>query len=158
LLNASLGFSSAIREFRTPMSSSRDLAALLRSRPELRNAVVIGEPDYMLDSLPYYAPNQLYRVRISRFDSVVFWDPGQKMSLSLGDLLADAERVRAESGSPVIILLSHELNAPSGAVHYIYGYSFDWNATELAQWRRATVPLASLRRSTTENYDVYLLR
>src|SRR5450432_1062446 len=37
-----------------PLSSSRQFADFLKSRPELSNAILIGEPDYLLESMPYY--------------------------------------------------------------------------------------------------------
>ena len=159
LINCVLGAQAAIDERRQPYSSSHQLAEILNSRDDLKQAVVVSELDYMLEALPYYVANRLYLVRLSRYDNLANWTRQQKLDLSLGELLLTARRLRSETGSPIVILLQDPLDRPQGDVLHYYGYRFTWNEAELAQLRREASHLASLRNAITdENYDVYLLQ
>jgi hypothetical protein len=40
------------------MSSSRAFGEFLETHPQYRKAIIMGEPDYLLESLPYCAPNR----------------------------------------------------------------------------------------------------
>jgi hypothetical protein len=153
------GAHAIINDWRHPYSSSRQLGALLTSRDDLRQAVVISEPEFMLDSLPYYLHNRLYLLRVSRYGNAASWSRHQNLNLSLGEILSTARRLRSETGSPIVILMRPSLDRSQGDLHYVYGYRFTWNEAELARLRRETTHLASLHGAATdENYDVYTVK
>jgi hypothetical protein len=95
------GVAKARTDLREEMSASRALAAFLRSRPDLSGAILIGEPDYALEPLPYYVTNPIYLPREARYAR---WVPGPRniwkysygkktFTRSSGDL----ERLRREA-------------------------------------------------------------
>lgn len=157
LINCVRGAHAAIDDWHRPYSSTRQLGALLSSRDDLRQAVVICEPDLMLDALPYYLHNRLYLMNLLRYGNVASLGRHQKLTLSLGDVLFTAQRLHSETGGPVVILVHPPLNRPHADNQYSPGFGFRWSETELAQLHRETTQLASLRGAASdENYDVYL--
>lgn len=158
LLNCVHGARAVIDDWRRPYSSSRQLAQVLNSRPDLKEAVVISNPDLMLDALPYYVRNRLYFVAVSQYGNVSSYSRSQKLDLSLGDILVTARRLHSETGNPIVILLHQALDRPYADMRFPWGFRFSWTEADLTQFRRETTRLASLRAAASdENYDVYLL-
>jgi hypothetical protein len=62
----------------------------------LRDAIIIADPDYLLEALP--------------FGNVVKFTKKARLSIDLGDILATARTLQAESGKPVLILLHQKLD------------------------------------------------
>jgi hypothetical protein len=68
LILASVYRSRAVRvDVAHQMSSSKALGAFLNAEPSLRDAILVPEPDYYIESLPYYAHNPIYLARERRF-------------------------------------------------------------------------------------------
>jgi len=144
-----------------PWSRSQDLANLIESRPDLRQAIVVAEPDYDLEALPYYIPNRLYLMREHRFGDVVRFTKHAQLDLTLGDVLDNAHRLRAQSGSPVVILLQERLDGltTGGKTMEAYDWSFSMTPAEIQAFRKATVQLARFGPSLSgEDFDVYEVR
>ena len=93
-----------------PFSRSADVAKLLRE-PELSGAIVMGDPDTILKSLPYYVDNPLWFLRQQRFGNVVRLSEDARRKLSLDDILADAERLHRRTGRPVVFLSQLKIEA-----------------------------------------------
>jgi hypothetical protein len=55
------------------MSSSKALGAFLNGAPSFRDAILVPEPDYYIESLPYYAHNPIYLARERRFGNTARW-------------------------------------------------------------------------------------
>ena len=85
----------------TPESRSRDFADLVSRRPELKDAILIGDPDYMLEPMHYYLPNPTYLVREQRYGDTVRFTRKARLDLTLGDILDEARAIRASTGRPV---------------------------------------------------------
>jgi hypothetical protein len=148
------------RVFSYPYSRSRDLGALLSSTPELASAVVIADPDYLIEALPYYAPNPVYRLREEQDGPIVRFTKKAKLELSLGDVLDAAKRLRAERRSAVVILLSHDLDGAGDGVRESEGYDWVFTATrdQIDAFRESARLIASFGPAVTdETYSVYLL-
>lgn len=141
-----------------PYSNSRNVALLVRSRPDLADAVIISDADYMLESLPYYLRNPTYFVHENRFGRVTRFSRQFSGTLSLGQLLQKARDLRRNA--PVLILLSHPLETlvPDKPIHYGYGYNwiFIASAANITKFRDYTDKLAEFRSAIKdETYDVY---
>lgn len=152
------------QEIQYTKTAAPELAALL-GRPDLGGAVLIGEPDYFLDALPYYRDNRIFIAREARFGRRVAWTTTNRCEFDLGQLLATARRLRHEQQVPVLVVLGKviRLDAPSGAVRHGYGDWFRWSAAQLEEFVAATERIASLparpsRFRGDEHYDVYRLR
>jgi hypothetical protein len=144
-------------------SENRRLAELLASDPALAGAVVMGEPDTPLWSLPYYADNRIYLARENVFRDWGNFAPPRPATYDLGALLEAARRVRGECTCPVVVTLGYELGE-LGTYTNFGGTQFEEHfvitAEARAEFVAATRPLARLRgpTMTDENYDVYVLR
>lgn len=142
-----------------PESRSRDLGTLVATHPELHDAVIIADPDYLVEPLPYYISNRTYLMRQQRFGNVVTFTKNARLSLNLDDVLIDARRLHLRTRDPVIILLQQRLNPSLPAQHYREGY--DWEFVVTPQQVRAFQAATKLVRSfapavSDESYDVYL--
>jgi hypothetical protein len=149
-------------DVRSDYSANRSLAALLRSDPALADAVVTGEPDQPLWSLPYYADHRIYLPREGVFRPFGQFGPALARDYDLASLLATARRLRADCACPVVITLGWQLgtlgtfaNAPGTHAEE----HFTITAAARDDFQTSTTHLARLGPTITdENYDVYLLR
>ena len=144
-----------------PESRSREVSLLLEQMPELRQATILADPDYLVEPLAYYLPNRTYLLRESKFGAVVHFTRNARLGLQLQDILDDARRVRALTGQPVVILLHEQLD-PSGPVRAINeGYNWKlWTSPEqVRSFLSSTHRIARLDPvcCNDESYDVYVL-
>ncbi len=145
----------------TPESRTRDLAALISSNPSLREATVIGDPDYMVEALPYYLPNQTYLPREHRFGNISIFTRRATLTHSLTDILSDAERIHRETGRPVIILLGDRLDTVTAPQRL--KESYDWILTttpeEIQTFKREAHLLSHFGpvSERDETFDAYVI-
>lgn len=143
------------------MSSSRAFAGFLNSNRHYQQAIIMGEPDFYLESLPYYASNPIFIPREGKWRKYVKFTSENRERFSLGELLNMARMVNGIERKPVLIALGHLDLAPlsGGEISYSYNKIFTWSLQELAEFRANTIKVAGFRSALTdENYDVYLLR
>ncbi len=144
-----------------PESRSRDFAELVSRRPGLKDAILIGDPDYMLEPMHYYLPNRTYFVRERRYGDTVRFTRKARLDLTLGDILDEARAIRASSGRPVAILLAWPLSEmdPARVYRESYVWTFSAPGDQIERFREATTLLAQFPKATSgESYDVYLLK
>ena len=145
---------------RPPLSRARDVGALIAARPGLKDAIVIGEPESVIEALPYYASNPTYMLRQSQFGSVVKFSKSVRLDLNLGDVLAAAKTLAAHSGEPVLILMEEALE-PGQATQVVddgYGRTFTITPAEVQAFLANTKRIAHFGPAQTdETYDVYQL-
>jgi hypothetical protein len=144
-----------------PESRSRDFADLVSRRPDLKDAILIGDPDYMLEPMHYYLPNRTYLVREQRYGDTVRFTRKARLNLTLCDILDEAHAIRTSSGRPVVILLAWRLGEMDSARVYRESYVWTFSAPgdEIERFRDATTLLAQFPKATSsETYDVYLLK
>ena len=145
---------------RPPFSRGRDFSAFVLAHPDLRDAVIIGDPDYLLEALPYYLPNPTYLLREQRFGRVVRFTRNARLSLSLDDILTTARALQAETGRQVLILMARELDPSEPAQTYKEGYNWELRTSpeQVSEFLRATRRLASFSPARSdESFDVYSL-
>ncbi|SFO29251.1 hypothetical protein [Sphingomonas sp. OK281] len=143
-----------------PQSEAKALAVLLAGQG-LARAVVIADPDFLIESLPYYASNPTWSVRGDRFTPLVPMKRVETAAMSPGRLLATARRIAATTDRPVVILLATSLDGVD-ARRVIDRGTFGplvLDPADIAKFRAATTKLAVLRTASgDEVYDVYRLR
>jgi hypothetical protein len=144
-----------------PPSDPASFAAFMAGRPDLRNAMIIADPDFLVEALPYYMPNPTYLVREGRFGNVVRFTRRAHLLLALSDFLHAAQRLRAGTHRPVVILLAMPLDPRAGPMVVPEGY--DWKLTvtpaETAAFLGATQRLGHFSPPTYDgDFDAYLLR
>ena len=140
-----------------PYSRSADVAALLRERG-LSTAIVMADPDPLLEPLSYYSDNPMWFLREQYFGQVVRLSRQGRLDLTLDDILADSRKLHDKTGRPIVILTRLRLRQP---VHGTHKMMYDSTTTVtpggLQRFRASTEHLASLRPAATdENYDVFV--
>jgi hypothetical protein len=140
-------------------SSSKAFGQFLHESPQFRNAVIVPEPDFTMEALPYYAGNPIYFPREGRFGTTVSWTSTSKAHLTLGELLRAARDVRDQSANPVLIVLAPvNLDGGAGEQKYMYGKVFSWTAAAAEEFRNATALLGEFDASEgDEDYRVFVL-
>jgi hypothetical protein len=144
-----------------PESRSRDLGQLITSHPELHDAVVIADPDYLIEPLPYYISNPTYLMHEHRFGDIVHFTRSATLDLTLGDILDTATHLHATTGRPVVILLQDRLqpSAPAQSISEAYDWHLTTTPEEVRQFQASTHLLESYGRvsDNDETFDVYVL-
>jgi hypothetical protein len=143
-----------------PMSRSRDLGALVAKRSDLQQAIIIAEPDYLVEALPYYISNRTYLIREQRFGNVVHFTRKGRLQLSLDDVLTSARSLRLQTGKPVLILLTVRLDPslPRQVYTEVFGWEFITTPAEVRTFQASTRLIERFApASTDESYDVYII-
>lgn len=148
------------RDLYLEQSSSRSFSRFLQERQDLRDAIILGEPDYYIESLPYYARNVIYIPRESRFGKTVSWSKTAKENLSLHQLLAIGKALHEQEKKPVLIALGYfDLDHNSSFQrHYPYNKTFTWSPEQMNEFHASTNLIARFRSAGDESYDVYYVR
>lgn len=159
LVGVGIGLRTTYLDIAYDRSETKKLGEFLRSSPDLRKAIVVAEPDYALMALPYYADNDTYLLRESRYGNFVIFSKTAKLDLSLSDVLDISRRLKADTGRRVLILLVHPLdNCEAEQIRVFgYGWQFRCNREQLKEFQNGTVHLASFQGGLVqdENFEVY---
>ena len=143
-----------------PESSSKAYGEFIRGNPRYANAILMSEPDYLMESLPYYVPNPIFMPRQSELtDHVYFGTTGRRRAdLTLAQLMTTADSVSCAAKRPVLLAIGYPLfqYQPAGVGYPLYrGLTFTWVE---ADWVRlgARRPVASFPIATSDEfYRVY---
>ncbi len=164
LLNVILGGQYAWDDVQHELSSNRAFGQLIQRTSTYPNAIIMAEPDYAVESLPYYADNAFYLLREGRFSKTVSWTTASADRMSLGQLLAAAKQIQAQEHRPILIALGHldiddAAKQHSGEKRYSYNKTFAWSAEDWAAFSAATEHVATFDVATSDEiYAVYLLK
>ena len=146
---------------RPPFSRSRDFGNFIHSRPDLQDAILIADPDYLLESLPFYVFKPTYMMREQRFARIVAWAAKGRARLTLDDVLTDARRLHETAKKPVLILLAHPLDpsAPPLVKHEGYSWEFVTKPEQVSTFLGETMLIKSFPTAIMDEwFDVYLLK
>jgi hypothetical protein len=138
-------------------SASKAFGRFIRSHDEYRNAILMSEPDYLMEALPYYVPNRVYMPRQNEFHYRVYFDRGDKRlrDLTLTRLFAVADSVGCVYRVPVLVAIGYTEIAwkKSGSREISYSQAtFKWTEPEWNALRRLVKPVASFDRATSDEY------
>lgn len=140
-----------------PYSRAAEAARILR-QPTLAGAIVMADPDTMLEPLPYYADSPLWFMRQRTFGRVVRLTRDARKTLTLDDVLADAERLHRQTGRPIVFLSHLDLSAEQEGRHVMmYDDVTDVTPDAARRLQSSMRRVARLRPAgTDEDYDVYV--
>ena len=144
-----------------PFSPVRDFARMLRSRPDLRGSVLIPDPDYMLEALPYYVDNPIFLPRSGGFGRVSHFVRSGVLALSLGELVEAARLMCRVQGRPVVLVLGADLDRLELPVTLdeSYNWKLSVTAAEREALRSSTEFLGRFEPAVMdETFGAYLLR
>ena len=146
-----------------PASSSKALAGLIRSNPNLIDAILISEPDIMMEPLPYYVDNGIYMPRQHRYSKTGYFSTGSGLEryMTLGGLINAADSIGCVTRRTIILSIgypefvkrtNYRLKGAYNAVE------FSWTADEKARLVKRGHLLAYFNRATSdENYETFEL-
>lgn len=158
LLQVYAGVKAVAKDIRYPMSSAGALASVLEAHPGLAQAIILTEPDYLAETLPYYLPNRIYLAREDRFGSVVSFTAVSRPLCTLGELLDKAGELSKQYGSEVLLLVPPGLEG-NGSISMMYGREFRYSAGDIRRLSDETELVAVLDRALSdENYAVYRVK
>ena len=145
-----------------PFSRSRDFGAFIQSRPDLKDAIIMADPDYLVEALPYYLSNRTYLPREERFGAIVRYTRNARLSLSLADMLQTARRLQQSEQVPVVILLSQRLDQITAPVSLRESYVWRLSLTpeDISAFQSATelVKRFGPDAGSDETYDAYVMK
>ncbi|HXV17834.1 MAG TPA: hypothetical protein VD758_13695, partial [Gemmatimonadaceae bacterium] len=153
----------ARRHLTHPASSSKALGLFIRSTPRLSNAILIGEPDLMMEALPYYVPNRVYMPRQHEYSKVVYFAKGggHQTDLTLDGLLNAADSIGCVTQSPVLLSIGYPnfSTQSSGVIRGAFNAAhFKWTPADKTRLASRASMLGDFQDATTdENYEVFEL-
>lgn len=159
--NDCLAFYKIQEDFKMLCSSSKPLGEWLNSHPEYRDSIILGEPDYLLESLPYYAAQRIYIPRESRFGNWVRFTTDSRPILSLGELLDAAQGLKEKEHQTVFVTMGFPASVfeQKRSVAYSYNKVLTWTPSQWQRFRQSTKRVAEFWSSKgDENFDLYEIR
>ena len=162
MLIQSIGLPVAVRRHLThPASSSKALGSFIRTTPRLSKAILIGEPDYLMEALPYYVTNRVYMPRQHEYSKTVYFSKGgrRQVDLTLAGVIDVADSIGCATQSPVLFSIGHpEFPRQSdGMIRGAYNAAhFTWTADDKKRLSSRATMLGDFQGATTdENYEVF---
>jgi hypothetical protein len=147
-----------IVDIKREMSSSQAFGAFLNQSNAYRNAIIVAEPAFFVESLPFYATNAIYLPREHRFGNWAAFDAKADPDLSLGQVLSIARDLQTQRSQPVLIVLGKwpPKQHKDGFRMTLYGrWKFSWTTNELDEADRTLTQVADFNKAlTAENYKV----
>lgn len=152
-----------VKQARFDHSQSSNVARLIAADHSLDRAIIIGDPDMLIEALPYYLPNNpVYRLREQAFGPLNHYTRHARLNMTLDEILGAATALHDRYDRPVVILLS---DTPRLDKAEIWGYGYDRmirTRVDPPMARRffaSTMAMAHYPPAMTdESYGVYRLR
>lgn len=159
LLQAMMAYPALKAEMQSDFSSSKSFSQWIKAQPGGNDFVLMGEPDYLLESMPYYVPNDIYMAREQRFSRMTLLTVKNQKILSLEDFIQAAERLKTQ-GKNILLVMGHHLNRTGPfEIQFSYGKIFKYSPESLNLWEEKTRKVVGFHGALTdENYDVFVLR
>ncbi len=153
----------AIRHIQHPESMGASLAREIRTTSRYTNAILMSEPDALMETLPFYVDNPVFFPRQREFDYRAYFDNGAKRKklLRLSQLMAIADSVGCETGRPVLLSIGHRSFHfdSAGTAAAPYGAIFTWSKSGKAAFAGRTRALRWYRGVTSDEafrtYEVF---
>jgi hypothetical protein len=160
ILQAALAVPQIALDLRGTVTGTPALAKLLRTNPDLSRAIVIAEPEPMIEGLPYYSDNPVYLAREGRFMLKVHFTTENRAGITLDAIQAAGEDLQRTTGRPVVFALGHTLDRGGPFERPTpFGKMFRYSPASLQHFLDRTEHVADSRGdSGDENFFVYKLR
>jgi hypothetical protein len=142
-------------------SSSKSFGESLNGSAKYRDAILLPEPDYLIESLPYYSENLMYLPREHRSGKITSFTKKSDAHLSLSELLTVAREIKTRETQRVLIVLGHpEVKANTrGEKKYSFNKIFTWNDLEAQEFFQSTELVWEFKSAySDENYRIYSVK
>ena len=153
------GFLALERDIDVPMSASKKFGAFILRHPEYRNAILLGMPDYNMESLPYYVDNRWYSAEEGRFLRSARFRKGVRDTLTLGNLIDIGVDLNRRYGAPVLLAIGFNRRVfkdSAGVVTYRFGSVFTWTPGDRRRYDQVARRVAVYPRADRD--ETYLVR
>lgn len=144
----------------TPYSQSQNLANFVKSRSDLGDAIIMADPDYLTEALPAYLDNPIYMPREQRFGHIAMFRREGRLSFSIGELLADAQRLSRSHNKPVILLIAAKLDpaAPARVLRESYNWELRIQPSDVAALLATAEHVRRFEPARTDEvFDAYVI-
>lgn len=144
----------------TPYSQSQNFANFVKSRPDLHDAIIMADPDYLTEALPAYLDNQIYMPREQSFGHVAMFRRQGRLSFSVGELLSDAQRLSRLRNKPVILLIAAKLDpaAPAHVLREAYNWELRIQPADVVALLAAAEHVRRFEPARTDEvFDAYVI-
>jgi hypothetical protein len=119
----------------------------------------MSEPDYNLETMPYYVSNPVFMPRQREFHYRVYFDRTRRQQrFTLGELVGIADSLSCVTGKPALVAISYPkvFSDSSGNAHLAYrGAEFIWTPGDKAKLYARGREVASFQNAADENYRVF---
>jgi len=149
------------KDIKYSVSSSQEMGEFISNRPDLKESILIGEPDYLFEAMPYYSSATLFIPRENLFRNYGKSTNEQRQILTLEDLLKISEQVNKELRRPVLISFPWEESEfrNENIKNLPYGRQFTWNKEQWNEFLEKTSILGKFTKANSdENYYLYKLK
>lgn len=143
------------------VSSSKSMGDWIRKHAEWDDAIIIGEPDYILEALPIYVNLQIYIPREGIFRQYGKSTNKQQQTIHIDELLAIAQKLKREQRRPILIAFAWPPQdfENQGLKEFPYNRKLIWSEDEWLRFKNATDYLGAFNQSKgDENYYLYGLK
>jgi hypothetical protein len=147
------GFRTAWMDLHAEISSSERLGRYIKSTATLRDAIVLAEPDYMVEPLPYYVPNRIYLPREGKDMIKIDLTTERKARLTLDEFLDAGITLKRDTGRPVLMVIQPLDPRGPFVLKYPYGFEFEYSPQSLERFQSIVEPLVVFDKAVSdENY------
>jgi hypothetical protein len=146
------------RVVRYQESSSRHYAEFIARNPRYRNAILMSEPDYFMEPLPYYVNNRIYMPRQAEFASTAYFGERRSPLFTLSQLENVAQVLACQKKVPVLVAIDTRdfQGDVEGQRGVAYKGTFFWNREERLQFAAAAKKVAIFPAATSDEvYEVF---
>ena len=154
-----LGGQAIWAEVKQEQSSVKRLAEYInQSSPD---AILMPEPGYVLEAIPYYSNNEIYLIREMKYAKRAQPSIHANFDLSLDELLEQAQILEAKREKKVLIVLAHLdlASRETRQIEFPYGKKFSWTNQSLEKFLLLTEKVKDFKGANgIENFEVYRLK
>ncbi len=148
-----------IEEALVDKSSAMAIGKYIETNEQLQRSIIIGEPDYTMQTIGYYSDNQIYLAREKRFGKFVKYSTEFQTLMTLSDLLDTAKELYQKRKVPVLIVIGYfgasEKNPKT--FHSLYRGDFEMGVDDIREFNQQTLKLAEFNAAIgDENYQLFL--
>lgn len=149
----------SIEEFKVDKSSALALGRYIEANTQLQKSIIIGEPDYTIQTIAYYSDNPIYLAREKKFAPFVKYSKEFQTPFRLSELLDTAKALHETYHVPVMIVLGifgiSEGNPQT--VNVYYRGTFEMSGDDIRAFKDQTLKLAEFNNSLgDEDYQLFL--
>lgn len=148
-----------IEELKKDKSSALALGRYIEANSQLQKYIIIGEPDYTIQTIAYYSNNPMYLAREKKFSTFVKYSKEFQTSFRLSELLETAKMLYETYDVPILIVLGFFgiSEGESQSMNVFYRGTFEMSSGEIRAFKEQTLKLAEFNNALgDENYQLLL--